>query len=36
MKPPPWWLGVGVLLWIGAWIGAIAWITGSLWSVVCR
>jgi hypothetical protein len=34
--PPPWWLGVGIVIWIGVWIGAIIWVGASVLTVVCR
>jgi hypothetical protein len=36
MMPPPWWLGVGIVIWIGAWVGVIIWVGASVWPVVCR
>ncbi len=36
MKPPPWWLGVMIVCWLGLWVGAIAWIGSAVWPLVCR
>ena len=36
MKPPPWWLGVFILVWIGLWVVVTAWVGALVWPLVCR
>ena len=36
MNPPPWWLGVFILVWATIWIVVIIWVGESVWPMVCR
>ena len=36
MMPPPWWLGVFVVGWIGFIVVGLGWIAVKVWPMVCR